>query len=250
MAPEKPDHKVAGTLVYSKSEIELTLHGSISENMLGQAGLEERFPRIYGITMDGGRCTLLNAYFKSSSANSNGMIGAVLSAIYLIHGSHTPGLDDLRVSSVSMSCNYLNAFLAINPFERSFRMPEMSIAYKHPKPLRYRVAPIETTLSFGLMTSCEGGEMAAGFRSTSVAELKPDQPQLIRWFLETLWRLCDLLTLLSDEPTRPTGLQVTLHNADPSDGWLLYAAPAAPKTRDSTPPSYCFLFRKSKIPFR
>lgn len=240
--PDKPDHRVAGTFTYSKSAMELTLHGRIGENMLGQAGLGERFPRVYGIAMDGARFTLLNAYVKSASCNSTGMIGAVLSSIYLVHGSHTPGLDDLRVCSLSLSCNCLNAFLAINPFERSLHKRDMSIAYKHPEPIVYRVAPIETTLSFGLVTSYERGQMAAGFRSTSVAELKPDQPRSIQWFMETVWRLCDLVTLLSDEPTRPTGLQVMFDNADPSDGWLLYAAPRPTEEEKLHPAQLLFSF--------
>ena len=223
--PRDPNNRVTGTLTYSKSKIELALAGGLSGHPFGTSGNQQEFPCIHGVTHDGS-CTLLRAYVSSSKISSDGIPGEVLGAIYFVDGSHTATVDDLRLRSMSLSFNYLNPFLAGLRLRLRCQLRTMICRFSRTgirSPFHTALNRLKLqALRFGLRTRSGGGVLSPGFNSTSTAVLKPDQPKSIEWFLEKARRLCDLLSLLSDEPTLPTSMQAKLGDDEPSEASLLY----------------------------
>jgi hypothetical protein len=230
--PEKPEHPVFGTLTYSTTQITLTLHGSLTEYSRQDTAFPEtgqRFSQVFGWTSDGRLFTLLNAFVQSINLKlfptvTDGRM--VIKANYLVVGAHTASFDELRLSSIQLNCNGLAPFLAYKPcdLKPATEGGELILAYKQPEPVAYRIEPLTTNLVLRLNGEFEVAAFTAGLRWDALAEIIPDSSRPLKWFVETVWRFCDLVGLLTDESVRPLELRLGHDEKESFDGWLLYAA--------------------------
>jgi hypothetical protein len=240
--PEKPERPIFGTLAYSTTGIDLSLHGTLTEysanDIMAQPRVGERFSQVFGKTTGGQLFTLTNALVKSINLNllpavTNGKTAlaatdgrTVVFANHLVAGGHTASFDEIRLRSIRLNCSCLAPFLACNPFDSKIPAEngDWVISYKQPEPVKFRIEPLATTLSFELSPEYKPSERSAELGWEAYAQITPDEPRSLKWFSETSWRLCDLLGLLVDERIRPLELRFGNDEEESFDGWLLYAA--------------------------
>jgi hypothetical protein len=246
--PDNPDRRIAGTLNYSTTDITLTLHGALRERDFQEAFRVrsdfERFTQVYGTTSDGIACTILNAIVEDYRFNSSTpeASSTIVSSIYLIVGTHTPNLVDLRLCSLSLRCLELDSFVNKHPLET---IPpdndgEWTITFNHQAPDIYRIEEIKAEIKVGHRAEVFGNQTRRELLALAVVDLKPDTPQTVDWFITTIWRFCDLLTLLSSEPVRPIEIGIRLGQDPLYDGWLLYKSATPYEETDRGAPQLLF----------
>jgi ApeA N-terminal domain 1 len=224
---DAPDQKIPGTLEYSPSEITLTLHGALPVKPRDGANLESiRLSHVHGTLKDGYSCTLLDVGYSGSEYTFVEVHTTIYWATFLVVGSHTSGLDDLRIHSLSLQCSHLATFLGADPFQGV--MPQesdgFSISYKDSPPQSYRIDSLSAFIEFTIRCRMSTRHMQASLTAEAVASFVPDTPQPLNWFIKAIWRFCDLMTLLTDSPVRPLAMQFRLDEDKRYDGWLLYHA--------------------------
>ena len=226
--PGNPDKRVHGILNFAADELSLTLYGSLVETSFDELGrLQSDFRRISLIhgTLDGGySCTVFDAAeIKHDINQRDGTIYIAYSAIYSLIGCHTQSLDELRLTSISLCVRHLDAFINRQVMEVTHSdNHDWTIKYHHPSPVHFRVEPLKATLEIDSDAVRSSRPTSESIAATACFDITPDEPQLMQWFILNVWRLCDLLTLLTDESVAPTSIRVRLGHDELFDGWLLY----------------------------
>ncbi|HEV2969851.1 MAG TPA: HEPN domain-containing protein [Pirellulales bacterium] len=225
--PEAPEHRVPGTLEYTTEDITLTLHGAFPVTLRDGERIESvRLSHVYGALKEGYSCTLLDVGYSGSEFSFSETHTTSYWATFLVVGSHTSGLDDLRIHSLSMQCSHLATFMGADPFQGVLPQWDegFTISHKHSPPQSYRVDPLAAYIKFGVRCHLFTKHMQMGLVAEAIAEFVPDTPHPVDWFMNAMWRLCDLLTLLTDSPVRPLAIQFRLDEDKLYDGWLVYHA--------------------------
>ncbi|HVA47687.1 MAG TPA: HEPN domain-containing protein [Pirellulales bacterium] len=231
--PDAPETVVGGSLKYSRDELSVRLDGTLGSVSVEQMGVLasdfRRFDRLHGVLDDGQKCTLFRAFVTAFTGS-----WMVCSGIYLVVGYHLEGLDQLRFDGVSASPSKLDEFLDRNVFavQATDAVDQATLTYTKPERQVFAISSISARFEIDSTFRLKGDRNMAEAIAGSHFNIIPDSPQPLEWFQKTLWRLCDLLTLLTDEPCHACWIRVT-PNGDPCDGPLLYTSSGPHRERDA-----------------
>ncbi len=246
--PGSPESRLAGTVGYSPEGLSLELHGALSSTSLGELGTLrddfDRFPMVHGTT-DAGPCTLINAFLTGARHNLAETTDSTYSAIYLLLGGHIHD-ESMPAASVSFSCSHLDDFLgpasfSIEDDEDGEVFRGTTVRYVVPKPLVLDLPSESARLEFeqSLLQSLRG-QMKISLTARHTITIIPTMPQPVRWFIERIWRMCHLLSLLSDEIVRPERIEV-LASPD-SDPLLMFYKASGAITEERRPASLLLFY--------
>ncbi len=219
--------KVAGTLRYTHTDIELELGDALesvkASELLTVGKKFADHPCIQGQSNEGKKFTLLRSFVSEYGPTTK------YSPIYVIEGAHTTDVASLKVTSVSFYCSHLDSFVAcggifaVEEERGDNEFKKATITYVQPTKASWSIPSIPATLEIDMQSKFRGGRMSAEIHAQTFVRLIPDTPQDLDWFLKKIWRFCYLLTLLSDERVSPTGIEIFMKgNKHPC--WLLYKA--------------------------
>lgn len=193
---ESPNTRVGGTLSYSKNEILLELHGTLTPVSSHQVGtLQDNLgclPLIHGDT-DAGKVSLVSASRSSITRNFSEITKSSFSAIYLLLGTHVFDAE-LPSDSVSFSCSHLDDFLGQVSFTieddghgSTFR--GTTIGYVAPTSLAFTLPSESAQLKFeqNLWRSRDKTKLCLIAHNT--ISVTPELPQPFHWHLERVWQM-------------------------------------------------------------
>jgi hypothetical protein len=213
--PRKKPRKVAGTLKYTPERITLELHGTLKAPSISKLGkLQDDFERctiIHGDTSEG-RCTLLNGAVIGSTHSSSGAATSELNVGLVAFGCHAPG-PTLNVKSIWFDCTHLGEFvgassIAVTNKPQRDKRVLTTVKCLPPKTVVWKTS--DSTIRLLSYQSESGTRTKITLGVHHEIEVKPKKAQSLRWHLDRVGRICQLLSLLIDESVRPENVKVTL----------------------------------------
>ncbi len=209
--PSEPDRSLGGTLKCSPDEMSLEIQGALVnvpiQRLMTVGDDFDRLSVVHG-HCNGVRVTLLNAYATGYNHNFVEPITTTYSASYVFLGRH---INEPSFGAIGLSfrCSHLDDFVHRDPFER-YRTPddELTVRFPEHESIDYLLASEGTTLSLTLTGSRTETHMKVVVEGWHVFRFAAVQPQPLQWYIRRMYRLCFLLTLLTDENVRP--LQITI----------------------------------------
>ena len=213
--PERPSHKVAGTLSYSPQRTELRLMQSFQPFPQGFMQPLVECPTIHGITEKGEPVTILWAVRDKVSMNFGG--AALLNpetwlcplTVYGAHLDHEATLPEMRCRLPG-----LHIWQSKKLVERTHEAGKDS----GPQSTNYRVLgmPSETiqivsddlSVDWFVEQTTSMGKFDVSVRSAGWFGIRPSTPQTIKWYLEQQQKIITLLTFLAGTPMSPDALTV------------------------------------------
>ncbi|MBN8626285.1 MAG: hypothetical protein J0M17_12430 [Planctomycetes bacterium] len=244
--PENPDVKVYGTLNYSRTKIELVLSGEFETvpleklMIVGEKKFKDR-PCIHGLANDREKFTLLQSSCSLSGQTTNYAVR------FVIVGEQTTDAENIKIASMSLYCSHLDSFLVCNVLgftndgERE-SLKSVTIEYKHPEKLRYRINPINAAVDFQVEPLLSIQRMKHAIEARALIHLTPDTPQNVFYYLSAVWKICYLLTLLTDERVSPTGMIILLESDKYVKSFLCAESSFASPPDENSGPLFLFHF--------
>lgn len=228
--PDASDVKVFGTLKYELGETLLELRGSFAPRMLHEfmSGHGEcRLPVIHGMSDNGEHITLLESDISESMVGPHCALSSY-SSLFAIIGRHTAGIDDLALRSIRFGCTGLESFLGKRVFkdcrdsDDESRPTGYTVSYQRPDDIVCRLAS-NLDLVFGSSMSMSHGRTSISLTHRSSVTMKGTPALGLEKRLQDMFKLCGVISLLSDEQTRPTWVQISLEDDNSHERhWLLY----------------------------
>jgi hypothetical protein len=242
--PDNPGEKLYGTLRYSPTNIELELSGTLAEITdahltLGASTFKDH-PCVHGLTHERQKFTLLRVGAFSLSATTK------YNASHIITDKHVPALVELKVRRISFYCDHLDKFICRDLFSqekdghgRDFK--SYTIKYTQPDKIAWRIDGIGATLDLqtSMRASSNRDEQWHKLHAQSHVTITPDTHHDLEWYVDQIWRFCYLLTLITDEVTSPTGIEIYLED-DKYSGWHLYNSAKSRPINEMSAPSFLF----------
>lgn len=249
-SPSQSDNPRSGTLSYSSDEIRLTLDGSLDKPTLDELGTLSSNSRchshLHGVSDHGQRFTLLRVFETGRKHNLQETTSVEYSAIYLVADYHTSEAESLRFESISVGLSHLDAFTDLTPFTITTEVNQQELesataSYHAPETLALRVEPAQSQFTLETEVRWRDSRIEVSLMASRYFDVTPDESQSLEWYLTTIWRLCHLLTLLTDEEVAPTWIRFS-NDGKTSDGWLLYRSTERRSENDNPRPSSLLLF--------
>ena len=220
--PEKPESQIHGTLRFASDSLTLILSGNFTDRPIdGIVRYDfERYAVVHGESDEGRRFTLLDVRVNETAART------VYSAIYLLVGCHSPA--QLSIKSISFACSRLDVFVnrigfAVEHDDPGIGFRNLKATFSKPDKIDFRIDAIQANLQLdsGLNVGRAGGGTKLTLTGYSFFDLTPDVPQSLDYFMQNVWRLCYLLTLLMDESVSPEWFRVETDDTA-TEQWLVY----------------------------
>jgi hypothetical protein len=224
--PERPTEKVHGTLRYSRTSITLELSGTFEavkeEDLMYVGGSFTSYDCIHGRSNDGVRFTLFRTLVIQQGATTKLMV------IYVIVGSHTAPLESLRLTAISMYVTHLDTFAARQLFDSrrehdQENLKSISIKYVQPEGISWPVPEFALTFKLEWAVRYRSGPMSEELNACCFIKIIPEYPEELECLTSNVWRVCDLLTMLTDEVVTPTALEIDIKD-EKRLCWLLNAS--------------------------
>ena len=224
--PERPAEKVHGALRYSRTSITLELNGSLEvvkeEELMYVSSSFTSYGCVHGRSNDGVRFTLLRTFVIQQGATTKLMV------IYVIVGSHTAPLESLRLTAISTYATHLDSFAARQLFDSrqehdQENLKSISIKYVQPESISWPVPEFAATFKLEWAVRYRSGPMCEQLNACCFIKIIPEYPEELECLTSNVWRLCDLLTMLTDEVVRPIALEIDVEDEKYSC-WLLNAS--------------------------
>lgn len=245
--PNATDRKIAGTLSYTSGRVELDLLGTLSTGSpsdFGKVGDSvDCLPLIYGDT-NIGRCTLVNSYVTQVVQNLVETTHTQHSSTYLLLGSHVEN-EMIPSESVTFGCSHLDDFLVSQGFtveddrdESTFR--GTTVRYVAPIPQVFELPSEELHVTFDQNLISSVGRTSMSLTARHLISLTPSAPKPLRWHLDRVWRVCNLLTLLTDEIVHPERIEIVIEGA--SSPTYLFCRTISPQFEERQPSSLLLFY--------
>lgn len=136
--PQSPKNELPGILTFSQGKgVQLDLFGQF-DAYLAVGSREARI--VLGVTANGKRVTLVNAYEQSRSLHVPGFPESSFGAIYLFVGGHYESPDKLVFHSCSIEYADFNHWVSVTGFERpayNLESKELNIRYRKPDKIEF-----------------------------------------------------------------------------------------------------------------
>lgn len=213
--PTSPEHRVPGTLEYTGDQLLLTVHGDLDQELPADFGHIDSFLRqpthIHGTSEGRDKCTLLRTHL-AVRRNAEATYGAT----YAIIGDHTGAYEDILLRSLRFSCTCLEEFLGMYVFgstdenDEHDRFEKQTVVYVMPDDIALEVPSLDSELGIEFGLNTVRAQTAVSLTAHANLQVRPKGEQSFDWFFKNMWRLCSLLTLLTDETIRPKWLRLDL----------------------------------------
>jgi hypothetical protein len=240
----QPEQKVRGVLKYSTAGISLALDGSFNSRSTANKDSDEQGQCVLGVTDDNEQFTLFKTYVNYSVGLAPQR--DTLVALYMLAGEHTEDISTLGIPTAYFTAGNLDKFVDWKPFEsKQGEHGDIHFTFKTPRTFEFQVESLDSTIGI-TCCFCQGGfGMNINLSVTSLFVMSPKMPQGLEWYVSHVWRVCDLLSLLTDEPTKPNSIWIKL----PGYGFDICVVCPSWRPRylaDSDSP-YPFLFRHENL---
>jgi len=210
--PSSPDLKACGRLTYDPhGGVMVELDGGLEGKSKGLSR-HKAWPIVLGETRNGVPCTLAIADERATSIGpriQTSMVGAA----FCLLGCHFDNLDAIQFMSCEADYSNLTPWLGRRPFDEELpsgsNSARFSVAYKDLPNIRIPVKGQEFSLTFGSWFRAGGGSrFEIEMKHGESVVLRPRSKSSLRWFLDRLYELRHLLTLLMMEPSRLERIRV------------------------------------------
>jgi hypothetical protein len=204
--PENPANKVAGTLVFNKSEgITLELIGSLRPSEPLSSSSDFTPMMILGMTTDGNRCTLLDNLLVNTKSNifPDNISSERFECEYLFVGYHFYTEEDVQFSALKVNYTYLEEWMDQQPFSVEYeKYPDCTINYSRPIPVEISIPCYDTTIRVTSSVSTHHDfYRTVRIDHSSFLGFYPQTSQSLNWYLELIFNIRNLLMLMMGEPT-------------------------------------------------
>ncbi len=219
--PAQPERPLSGTLQYSPMSITLSLIGSLVEQDPDQLGVVKhdfvRAPIIYGHT-EMGPISLVGAYCISTTHNLHEVTESCYSSRFIVIGAHVPD-ESIPSNYLSFESDVIDEFFGGPEFDVRDLHEGGSLVGKH---IRHRSPPDvvlaskenQWSLTFREASSLTHTRSSITLSARKLLLIESYEPQVLEWFLEQMWRLCQLLSLLTDETATPRRVEIELQDSN------------------------------------
>ena len=252
--PESPDKRVAGVLKYSPEGITLDLHGVLGIESFARLGTMEamggQVQLLFGNTRDG-LCTLFQLTHDGGFDNFTGVQESAFNVGFFVFGCH---ISDATATATSMSfdCSRLTEFVRAACFDvQEGRLQDGGLGDGHllktirfvlPETVEWAIASDQSTVSISSSGHQRGGRGSTKMSIEVSHQLNvlPQRPQPLLWYFRRIWRLCQLLALLTDGFVTPKRAAVKI--AGDPQRYLLCYVPSRRGGDSGRPTSFCFFY--------
>jgi hypothetical protein len=210
--PSSPDQKACGRLAFDPhGDATVELDGRLEGKSKGLRG-HKAWPIVLGETRNGVLCTLAIVEERATSIGPR-IQTSVVSAAFCLLGCHFDNLDAIQFMSCEADYSNLTPWLGRRPFDEELpseiNSTRFSVAYKDLPNIRIPVKSQGFSLTFGSWFRTGGGtRFEIEMKHGESVVLRPRSKRSLRWFLERLYELRHLLTLLMMEPSRLERIRV------------------------------------------
>lgn len=201
--PDNENHKVLGTLIFDPTgEFILELDGLLNQSRPFGSTDFMKPPVIHGITNKGKHCSLLKT-FEHNINISSGFSSSKITVNLAIIGVLIPTLDSFSCRSVSLQYTNLDAWMGQHAFSDNHHFKgknkSHSVTYKMPKPIKYSIPEINSTLTFESSYLSSIARHSRTLKHIESIRLRPKRKMPLEWFMLNAHHLRNLLSLLSTE---------------------------------------------------
>jgi hypothetical protein len=226
--PEQPERIMLGRLQCSRDGMNLSLEDPdarerpVAEALKAWFETPEQRPCILGKTSDGLPCSLFKV-LPSGHVH------------FVLIGMHAKAIDEVRALRAYTKCSHLLSFVWRTFFEIEQEWLEdkkhsVNITYSPASKIDVRIEHEKSAICFRGSAGWTASRERHVFCASESLDIIPDEPQTLEWFVRTLHRICNLLSLLTDEIVAPVQFRFTIDGKD-SDNSLLYQ-PIRPASGD------------------
>lgn len=199
-SPAMSDVRISGTLSYDPvAEMRLELDGTLEQNT------DKKYPVIYGETLDGNACTLVDVHVTGIHYNIPGEINseAIFNQMFIGH-KHVDPASCLYESAI-ISLTDLGGWMNRDPFsfqDNSDQANGMkkSITYIMPPPILSEVDCIDASISIVPSFNLDVEYHNRILHHSEAIKITPHKPQKSEWYLQVVFKFRILLTLLVGRP--------------------------------------------------
>lgn len=200
---DEPENRVAGTLRFSESGLQLKLLGGFQG---GWSPGVQAYGIIQGVVSDspyGEFVSLYDCFQRSKSVRSQGIGSEIIQCGRAYMGDDYLFEEDAEIRSISIKTSFLYDWARIKDVnELKFSLPpwnEVSIQNAFPEPVRFDID--DAAVLVGVSYSFYSGSRAMGIRATSSIGITPRTSLRARAIAgKFVQRLCDLLSFATDRP--------------------------------------------------
>jgi hypothetical protein len=202
---DSPERKAFGIMTYSatpRTQIELKVFGSLTANLKSPEGQQPQI--IHGVYETGYSCTLLDCYRTNITSGLSSVLQVPETTYVVSHlltGIHSLNFETQNFTSISLNIKHLEEWVGIAPFDYSSNSNSLfSVEYTHPPELCMNLQSIDAQIktqgslnhTFGSIRNCRANY-------TCYLSLTPNSPQSLKWFLDKIFQLQQLFTLMIGE---------------------------------------------------
>lgn len=213
--PERPDHRLRGTLDHAPERRTLTVDGSLSGAggtlpEMRRSGKVTRHPVIYGRRDDGEPVTIHDGCLTGARATMSGTTSESFLLTDVFVGCHLGGSDGLEFECVRVGTTYLDAWLGVSGFgSGSQGDPEGSgivISYSNPESMRHKIdGGLEISMEFRYSVEIEMfPTQKRNIVQRSLVAIRPDAAMPFWRLVEHVRDLNNFLSLITLVPSYAT----------------------------------------------
>lgn len=202
--PSNPVRKISGLVSFDPTgELDIELDGTLREEI--PKGTYQHFnaPIIYGETLDGKACTLVDAHESSFQTHSPGGATSKLFFNQLVIGPQHIDPANTTYESAIIDISDFCGWMHRDPFAHDNAAStdgKQTITYSMPSIIEINVPDLSATISIesALNTVMEYQQRTLTHRDS--IRIKPTQQQRLDWYIKAIFRLRVLWSLLIGRP--------------------------------------------------
>ncbi|MDX5866186.1 hypothetical protein SIL80_09820 [Bacillus cereus group sp. BfR-BA-01119] len=204
--PNKPNHKVQGTLSFSPQDASLNLLGSLTQSEDDPLGLRSKvdFDTLHGITWSGESVCLFNIHQTSNKINFSGFPSQTYKFQFMIVGGYFSSVEELMFQKVSFNSTYLESFINASAFTYHFDHNEKGIlkgvdtSFKYPEIKKWDISSIDCTFAISSHFEFDtNSNKKIDMEYKALLELISNSNQNYNWFLKKIYNLLSLISIFT-----------------------------------------------------
>ena len=211
--PGAPDRAVGGTLEYDPDgDNRLDLDGTFRETPTGEYRALSA-PVVLGQSLDGKACTIVDVHETGFRPCAPGVTTSSFLYSKLFVGSEFVDPQGAVFESVLASLTDLPGWLHREPFEiesssHATKTPSIVSTYKMPEEVSIPIRSLQASIRFQSRVSTSREYQKCAVRHEEFVCIRPKKKQSLEWFLEAVFRLRMLLSLLVGRPANITAIKL------------------------------------------